>query len=90
MLYQRWRDTAKERRHDLALRDLASGQCWTFAQLFAAGIWSASATSSARVAARHKKLRSHFQFMNYLPKIPSYWTTASQLRLHPEFLVFHD
>jgi acyl-CoA synthetase (AMP-forming)/AMP-acid ligase II len=37
MLYQRWRDTAKERRHDLALRDLASGQCWTFAQLFAAG-----------------------------------------------------
>ena len=37
MLYQRWRNTADERRNELALRDLASGQCWTFAQLFAAG-----------------------------------------------------
>lgn len=28
---------ADERRNDLALRDLASGRCWTFAQLFATG-----------------------------------------------------
>jgi len=33
MLYQRWRDIANERRHELALHDLSSGQRWTFAQL---------------------------------------------------------
>ncbi len=37
MLYECWRNLAKERRGELALRDLASGQDWTFAQLFAAG-----------------------------------------------------
>jgi acyl-coenzyme A synthetase/AMP-(fatty) acid ligase len=37
MLYERWRNVAVERRHDLALHDLASGQRWTFAQLFDAG-----------------------------------------------------
>jgi long-chain acyl-CoA synthetase len=37
MLYQCWRDLAMRRRPDLALRDLASGQRWTFAELFDAG-----------------------------------------------------
>jgi long-chain acyl-CoA synthetase len=37
MLYELWHKTAKARRNDLALRDLASGRCWTFAQLFADG-----------------------------------------------------
>src|ERR1017187_5898171 len=33
MLYERWRQVAQDRRNDIALRDLASGQRWTFAQL---------------------------------------------------------
>ncbi|MCX6911585.1 MAG: fatty acid--CoA ligase family protein [Verrucomicrobia bacterium] len=33
MLYERWQKVAQERRNDIALRDLASGQHWTFAQL---------------------------------------------------------
>ncbi|MGP8201676.1 MAG: class I adenylate-forming enzyme family protein [Limisphaerales bacterium] len=37
MLYERWHETVKARRNDLALRDLASNRRWTFAQLFAAG-----------------------------------------------------
>lgn len=37
MLYQRWHKIASARRNDFALRDLASGQSWTFAQLLADG-----------------------------------------------------
>ena len=37
MLYERWRKVAAERRNDFALRDLGSGLCWTFSQLFEAG-----------------------------------------------------
>jgi long-chain acyl-CoA synthetase len=37
MLYERWHNIADARRNDLALRDLASGRRWTFAQLFAEG-----------------------------------------------------
>ena len=37
MLYQRWHNIADARRNDLALRDLATGRRWTFAQLFAEG-----------------------------------------------------
>jgi long-chain acyl-CoA synthetase len=37
MLYERWHNTARARRNDLALRDLASGRQWTFAQLLADG-----------------------------------------------------
>ena len=33
MLYERWQKVAHDRRNDVALRDLASGQRWTFAQL---------------------------------------------------------
>ena len=33
MLYERWRQTAHERGHELALRELASGQQWTFAEV---------------------------------------------------------
>ena len=33
MLYGRWRQIVCEHRHELALRDLASGQSWTFGQL---------------------------------------------------------
>ena len=33
MLYERWRQTAAARPGELALRDGASGRCWTFAQL---------------------------------------------------------
>src|ERR1039458_4200994 len=33
MLYERWQKVARDRRNDIALRDLASGQRWTFAQL---------------------------------------------------------
>jgi acyl-coenzyme A synthetase/AMP-(fatty) acid ligase len=33
MLYQRWRDVAAEKRNEVALRDLSSGQHWTFSQL---------------------------------------------------------
>ena len=36
MLYGRWRQIVFEHRHELALRDLASGQSWTFGQLDAA------------------------------------------------------
>lgn len=37
MLYKQWRKIAGERRNELALRDTASGRCWTFAELFTAG-----------------------------------------------------
>jgi len=33
MLYERWQQIVKERRNEIALRDLASGQSWTFSQL---------------------------------------------------------
>ena len=33
MLYERWQQVVQERRDEIALRDLASGRCWTFAQL---------------------------------------------------------
>jgi acyl-coenzyme A synthetase/AMP-(fatty) acid ligase len=33
MLYERWQKVVTERRKEIALRDLASGRCWTFAQL---------------------------------------------------------
>ncbi len=33
MLYERWQRMAQQRRNEVALRDLASGQCWTFGQL---------------------------------------------------------
>jgi acyl-coenzyme A synthetase/AMP-(fatty) acid ligase len=36
MLYERWQKVVRERRDEIALRDLASGRCWTFAQLNAA------------------------------------------------------
>ena len=37
MLYERWRQIAGKRRNAIALRDFASGQRWTFSELFAAG-----------------------------------------------------
>lgn len=37
MLYGRWRKIAGEWPNELALRDFASGRCWTFAELFIAG-----------------------------------------------------
>jgi long-chain acyl-CoA synthetase len=37
MLYERWRTIASERRDQLALSDFASGQQWTFGDLFTAG-----------------------------------------------------
>jgi acyl-coenzyme A synthetase/AMP-(fatty) acid ligase len=33
MLYERWQQVVRDRGHDIALRDLASGRRWTFAQL---------------------------------------------------------
>ncbi len=33
MLYERWQQVVLHRRNEIALRDLASGRCWTFAQL---------------------------------------------------------
>jgi long-chain acyl-CoA synthetase len=33
MLYERWQKVVHERRNEVALRDLASGRSWTFAQL---------------------------------------------------------
>jgi acyl-coenzyme A synthetase/AMP-(fatty) acid ligase len=33
MLYERWQKVVQERRNEIALRDLASGRCWTFLQL---------------------------------------------------------
>lgn len=33
MLYERWQKVVQSRRNEVALRDLASGRCWTFAQL---------------------------------------------------------
>jgi acyl-coenzyme A synthetase/AMP-(fatty) acid ligase len=33
MLYERWQQVVQTRRNEIALRDLASGRCWTFAQL---------------------------------------------------------
>jgi long-chain acyl-CoA synthetase len=35
MLYQRWRETARQHAHELALHDLGRGQHWTFSQLAA-------------------------------------------------------
>lgn len=46
MLYERWRAIAEARRDAIALRDAASGQKWTFQELFAAGE-AASAAKSA-------------------------------------------
>ncbi len=37
MLYERWRQIAAEHRDEIALRDLGSGQRWTFGELCAAG-----------------------------------------------------
>jgi acyl-CoA synthetase (AMP-forming)/AMP-acid ligase II len=37
MLYERWRQISAERRNEPALRDVASGKCWTFGELFATG-----------------------------------------------------
>jgi len=37
MLYELWHKIADARRNDLALRDVATGRRWTFAQLFAGG-----------------------------------------------------
>src|SRR5882757_9614848 len=37
MLYDRWRKISAERRDAIALRDFASGKCWTFEELFLAG-----------------------------------------------------
>jgi acyl-CoA synthetase (AMP-forming)/AMP-acid ligase II len=37
MLYERWRTIAAARRGQTALRDTASGRCWTFDELFSAG-----------------------------------------------------
>src|SRR5689334_17181346 len=36
MLYERWREVAREFSHELALRDIPGGRSWTFAQLDAA------------------------------------------------------
>jgi len=33
MLYERWQKVVQERPNEIALRDLASGRCWTFSQL---------------------------------------------------------
>ena len=33
MLYERWQKVVQERQNEIALRDLASGRCWTFSQL---------------------------------------------------------
>ena len=35
MLYERWQQVVRKRKNEIALRDLASGRCWTFAQLHA-------------------------------------------------------
>src|SRR5262245_60839620 len=35
MLYDLWRQVARERGSDLALQDFASGRCWTFRELAA-------------------------------------------------------
>jgi long-chain acyl-CoA synthetase len=37
MLYECWRKISAERRNEIALRDFASRQCWTFARLFSEG-----------------------------------------------------
>lgn len=37
MLYQRWKQIAAGRQNEIALRDSASGQSWTFGELFTAG-----------------------------------------------------
>src|ERR1700679_59142 len=33
MLYERWQKVVEDGRNEIALRDLASGQAWTFSQL---------------------------------------------------------
>ena len=33
MLYERWQKVVGDRRNEIALRDLASGRCWTFSEL---------------------------------------------------------
>ena len=38
MLYERWQKVVRERQNEIALRDLASGRCWTFLEL-AAEAW---------------------------------------------------
>src|ERR1041384_6647598 len=35
MLYERWCHVAAQQRHQVALRELASGRCWTFGELAA-------------------------------------------------------
>ena len=35
MLYERWQKVVRERKNEIALRDLAAGRCWTFSELLA-------------------------------------------------------
>jgi len=44
MLYERWLKVVRDRRNEIALRDLASGRCWTFAELRAEAETSSSET----------------------------------------------
>lgn len=37
MLYERWQKVAEEKRDEIAMRDLASGQSWTFSELLRQG-----------------------------------------------------
>ena len=52
MLYERWRQIARERGNELALRDLASGQQWTFAELARAAEAPAGVRRSGGLSAR--------------------------------------
>lgn len=47
MLYERWQKISGEFHHEIALRDFASGACWTFGELFVAGDKAAGGLSGA-------------------------------------------
>jgi acyl-coenzyme A synthetase/AMP-(fatty) acid ligase len=53
MLYERWRKISIERPNEMALRDFASGKCWTFGELFAAGETQAAGSSGAAFPQGH-------------------------------------
>jgi acyl-coenzyme A synthetase/AMP-(fatty) acid ligase len=48
MLYERWQQVVRERKNEIALRDLASGRGWTFSQLHA-DAENVSANNSATI-----------------------------------------
>ena len=69
MLYEQWQHIAKERRNERALVDLASGQRWTFGELFAAG--------EAQTAVKEKIAYPQGQTPEFILSLLAAWRSES-------------